>query len=207
MLAALRGSYVEFVKFMGITEKYPLWFERELSECIYMDEDRFTYWSTGSDAPYYREEKLVEEYSIFLRKPNGEVHVTDYDTFQDLYTIFRFDVFTHSGIAALEDDCIEYVECKPGILSAGYPLWFYEYFTEAFNYPQDEKTLFIYDSSRQTLKASRESLEATAGDGVMVTDHCVFLYNRYGEIRGMLYDDFIKYYDDDPRIGGIWLDY
>jgi hypothetical protein len=203
MKAALRDRYVEYVMFMGITEKYPLWFEEELYECVHMDESRYTFWiPDGERRMDYHDRQLIEDYSVFLRKPNGEVHVTDYDTFRDLYTSFRYDAFTNSGIAALDEDCIEYVECQPGVLSPGYPDWFYEYFTEAFNYPQDDKTLFFYDNNKHILTANRESLDITIGGDVTVTDHCVFLFNRFGEIRGMLYDDFIKYYDDNPNLGG-----
>jgi hypothetical protein len=203
MKAALRGSYVEFVTFMGITERYPLWFEKEMEYTIIQDESRYTLWIPFDErSPDYYEKQLVEDYSVFLRKPNGEVHVTDYDTLSDLYTTFRYNRFTNSGIAALDEDCIEYVECHPGILPAGYPEWFYEYFTEAFNYPEDDKTFFLYDADTRKLTANRESINVDIAGCVTVTDHCVFLYNRFGEIRGMLYDDFIKYYDDDPRIGG-----
>src|SRR5437763_13558696 len=112
MRVALRGSYVEFVIFMGVTEKYPLWFEEELYECTYTDESRFTFWVPFNERnPDYYEKQLIEDYSVFLRKPNGEVHVTDYDIFTELYITFRYDAFTNSGRAALHEHCIEYVEC------------------------------------------------------------------------------------------------
>jgi hypothetical protein len=202
MRVALRGSYIEFVIFMGITEKYPLWFEKEMEYTVFQDESRYTFWvPDGERKPDYFEKQLVEDYSVFLRKPNGEVHVTDYDTFSDLYITFRYDAFTNSGIAALDEDCIEYQECHAGVLTAGYPSWFYEYFTEAFNYPQDETTLFFYDTDKHTLTASKDSLEVSAGGEVTVTQHCVFLRNKYGEIRGLSYDEFLKYYDPDPVMG------
>jgi hypothetical protein len=199
MRVALRGSYIDFVIFMGLTEKYPLWFEEELYECTYTDESRYTFWVPYDERkPDYHDKQLIEDYSVFLRKPNGEVFVTDYDVFQGMYTTFTFSEFTHSGIAAFDADCIEYVECQAGVLPAGYPEWFYEFFTEAFNYPQDEKTYYFYDASKNTLKASRDALEVSAGGDVEVTEHCVFLRNKFGEIRGMLYDDFLKYYDPNP---------
>lgn len=202
MNVALRGTYVEYVVYMGVTESYPRWFEKMLDEAIFTDESNYTFYVDRLERrPDYYEKQLIENYSVFLRKPNGEVHVTDYDVFTDLYTVFRWDYFTNSGIAALIGDCIEYVECKGGVLPAGYPNWFYEYFTEAFNYPQDEETVFIFDSEIHTLKASRNWLEATAGGYVTVTEHCVFLRNKHGEIRGMRYDDFLKYYDPEPREG------
>jgi hypothetical protein len=202
MRVALRGSYVEYVIFMGITEKYPLWFEHELSECVYEDESRYTFWTPMEErGPDYYEKQLVADYSVFLRKPNGEVHVTDYDTFSYLYVTFKYDAFTNSGIAALEGDCIDYVECQAGVLPAGYPEWFYAYFTEAFNYPQDEKTFFFYDTDKHVLTASRESMEITAGGDVIINEHCIFLHNRFGEIRGMTYREFLRYYDPDPQVG------
>lgn len=203
MRVALRGSYIEYVIFMGVTERYPSWFAEELYECTYTDESRFTFWiPDGERRIDYYEKQLIEDYSVFLRKPNGDVHVTDYDVFSELYIAFRYDAFTNSGIAALEQDCIDYVEAQAGVLPAGYPEWFYEYFTEAFNYPQDEKTFFFYDANKHSLTASRDSMEITAGGDVIITEHCVFLRNKYGEIRGMTYTQFLKYYDPDPQIGG-----
>jgi hypothetical protein len=203
MRAAFRGSYVEYVFFMGITEKYPLWFAEELYDTTYTDESNYTFWVPMEERrPDYYEKQIIEDYTVFLRKPNGEIHVTDYDVFQELYHVFTYDSFTNSGIAAYAQDCIEYVEAKPGILPAGYPEWFYAYFTEAFNYPKDEKTFFFYDTSDHCLKASRGSMNITAGGDVTITEHCVFLHNKFGEIMGMTYDEFLKYYDDDPQFGG-----
>jgi hypothetical protein len=203
MKVALRDSYVEYVLFAGVTEKYPPWFEEELYDTILIDDSRYTFWLHHNERTMeYYEKQLVEDYSVFLRKSNGEIHLTDYDVFGDMYMAFTYNEFTHSGIAALHEDCIEYVEAKAGVLPAGYPLWFYEYFTEAFNYPQDTKTFFFYDTDQHVLKASRGSMEVTAGGDVTITEHCVFLRNKYGEIRGMTYREFLKYYDDDPEIGG-----
>lgn len=191
MKAALRGSYVEFVCFMGITEKYPLWFEKELNETIFMDSDRYTFYCHPDErSPDYFEKQLIEDYTVFLRKPNGEVHVTDYEVLQYMYTSFQYDAFTNSGLAALDDDCIEYVECTGGVLTREYPSWFYEYFTEAVHFPQEGESILIYDNGE-----------------VSVDTHCVFLRNRFGEIRGMLYDDFLKYYDPNPVIGGNWNEF
>lgn len=202
MKVALRDSYVEYVVYTGVTERYPLWFAEELYDATYTDESRYTFWvPLEQRRPDYYEKQLVEDYSIILRKPNGDIHVTDYDTFTELYITFKYDAFTNSGIAALQEDCIEYVECKPGVLTAGYPEWFYEYFTEAFNYPQDGETIYLYDEKEHTLKATRGSLIAEAGAGqASVTKHCIFLRNKYGEVRGMDYENFLKYYDPDPKL-------
>ena len=199
MIAALRGSYVDYVLFMGVTEKYPLWFELELDESIYTDESRYTFYVPIEErSPTYYEKQLVEDYSVFLRKSDGNIHVTDYDTFKELYHTFTYDNFTNSGIVALHEDCIRYVECVPGILSSAHPDWFYEYFTEAFNFPKDNQTIYLYDEDQHCLTATRGSLIVTAGGSASVTDHCVFLRNKFGEIRGMNYEDFIKYYDPTP---------
>ncbi len=200
MKAAVRGSYVEFVTFNGITERYPIWFEEELYRTIYMDDNRYTFWVPEHErrTDYY-EKQLVEDYSIFIRKPNGEIHVTDYDVFSDMYTTFRYDMFTNSGIAAFDDDCIEYVECEGGVLSSKYPAWFYEFFTEAVNFPQGE-TIFFHDCDMSTNTTRGPFLEVTDDGQVVVDEHSVFLRNKYGEVRGMLYRDFIKWYDDNPIV-------
>lgn len=199
MRAALHGSYVEFVIFMGITEKYPLWFEKELNECAYTDESRFTFWVNNEERrPDYYEKKLIEDYSVFLRKTNGETHITDYDTFQRLYITFKYDGFTNSGLAAFESDCIDYVECTGGMLSVAYPDWFYEYFTEMINLP-DNETMFLSDEPTQRVSINGGPfLEIDEYGGVSVDSHCVFLKNKFGEIKGMAYSDFIKYYEHDP---------
>lgn len=44
MRAALHGSYVDYVLYTGVTERYPLWFEKLLEDCTYTDESRFTIW-------------------------------------------------------------------------------------------------------------------------------------------------------------------
>lgn len=199
MIAALRGSYIEYVLFMGVTERYPLWFQKQLDSNIFTDESRYTFYVPIEErtSDYY-EKILIEDYSVFLRKHNGDVHVTDYDTFCDLFDTFLYDSFTNSGIAALVEDCIEYVECRPGVLPAGYPEWFYEYFTEAINFPRDNETIYLYDEDLHCITAKRGSLLVPLSGSASVTEHCVFLRNKFGEIRGMRYDDFLKYYDPDP---------
>jgi hypothetical protein len=202
MIAALRGSYVEYVYFMGVTEKYPPWFEEELYDSVYMDENRYTFYQPlGERKPDYYDKILVEDYTVFLRKPNGDIHVTDYDIFKELYTVFRYDSFTNSGVAAFNEDCIEYVECLGGVLPAGYPEWFYEYFTEALNFPRDSETIYFYDNDKHSITASRDFLEVPIRGEATVKEHCVFLRNKFGEIRGMTYDEFLIYYDDDPELG------
>lgn len=203
MKAALRDSYVEFVVFMGLTEKYPMWFEKEMEYTVVQDESRYTFWIPQDERkPDYWEKELIEDDSVFIKKSNGEVHVTDSKTFIMLYQVFKYDDFTNSGIAAFEDDCIEYVECQAGVLPAGYPAWFYEYFTEAINLPGEDETIFFYDADKHDLVASRDSINVTVSGEVTVVEHCVFLRNKFGEIMGMRYDEFLKYYDPEPEIGG-----
>lgn len=201
MIAALKESYVEFIIFMGITEKYPLWFERLLEECAYTDESRFTFWVDKDERrPDYYEKKLIEEYSVFLRKPNGELHITTYDSFQNLYVTFKHDTFTNSGLAAFESDCIEYVECTGGMLSVAYPEWFYEYFSEVINLPHHAETILFKGEPTYNISIDGGPfLQIDEYGGVSVETHCVFLRNKFGEIRGMLYEDFKKFYDDDPE--------
>ena len=201
MRAALKDSYVDFIIFMGMTEKYPLWFEKELNECAYTDESRFTFWvDKGERRPDYYEKQLIDEYSVFLRKANGDVHITDYDTFQNLYVTFRYDAFTNSGIAAFEDDTIEYVECIGGMLSVTYPAWFYEYFTESVNLPDSETMFFREEHGHESGDERGPFMDIDEYGGVSVDTHCVFLRNKFGEIKGMLYSDFKKWYDDNPDI-------
>ena len=187
MRAALRDSYVDYIIFTGTTERYPLWFKKLLEECTYTDESRFTFWVHKEERrPDYYEKQLIEDYSVIIRKHDGDIHITDYDVFQNLYITFTYDGFTNSGLAAYEDDCIEYVECKPGVLDGGYPWWFYEYFTEAVNLPQPFEGYMLFAHN----------------DEVMVTEHCVVLRNRASELRLLPYSEFKKYYDDKRVIKG-----
>ena len=186
MRAAMYDSYVQYVIFTGVTEKYPRWFKRELDKCAYTDESRFTFWVSKEERrPDYYEKKLVEDYSVFLRKPNGDIHLTDYDTFQELYITFTYDGFKNSGIAAFEDDCIEYVECIPGKNELeGYPDWFYEYFTESIILPDAfEGYILLSDTN---------SFE--------IREHCAVLRNRFGECRVIPYYKFTEHYSDRPSV-------
>lgn len=183
MRAALHGSYVEYVLFMGTAERYPQWFKDLLEASTYTDESRFTFWVFPEERrPDYYEKQLIEDYSVILRKSNGDVHITDYETFQDLYITFGYDAFTNSGIAAYEDDAIEYVECKPGVLDPGYPSWFYEYFTEAVNLPSEFNGFMLFSDN----------------DTIEVTTYTVVLRNKVGELMTMPYKKFKRYYDDRP---------
>lgn len=183
MKAALRGSYVDVVYFMGVNERYPHWFCEELYSNVFSDSDRYTFYVSPQErSPVYHEQILVEDYSVFIRKPNGDIFVTNYDAFDDLYFQFRFDAFSNSGVAAFRDDVIDYVECQGGAVISGYPDWFYEYFTEAINNPSEDETIFI-DSNDGELS---------------VSDHCAVLQNRYGEVRLMDWEKFLSYYDPDP---------
>jgi hypothetical protein len=198
MQVALRGSYLEFVIFMGMSETYPTWFSEEMYRCSYLDESRFTIWVPKDERKAdYHEKKLIEDSSVFLRKSNGDLFVVDLDLFTDLYATFRYDAFTNSGIVAFNEDCIEYVECNGGVLIDEYPDWFYEYFTEAICLPEVE-TIFFMDNKGHRLISNMhiENGELT------VTDRCVFLRNKHGEIKGMGYSEFLKYYDPNPKIGG-----
>lgn len=183
MRCALRGSYVEVVYYMGSNERYPDWFAEELYRCTFTDDSNFTFWvSDSSRKPDYHEKNLIEDYSVFIRKPNGEVHVTDYDTFKYLYYEFTFDRFNNCGLAAFYDDVIEYVECYPGNSIQSYPDWFHDHFSEAIWNHCDGETIFISN-----------------GDDISVTEHTYFLQNKFGEISSMDYRTFTKYYDNNPE--------
>lgn len=214
MIAAFHDSYVDYVLYMGMTEEYPQWFKDEVLEAIYMDCHRYTFYVPLEErtSDYY-EKTLVEDYSVFLRKNDGEIFCTSYDAFRELYDIFKYDGFTNSGVAAFSEDCITYVECQPGVLSAEYPDWFYEFFTEAIHFPPDNESIFIFDldSTNPPISSSdRESniissLDASAGQ-VAIDHHCVFLRNYLGEIRHMRYETFLKHYNPGP-LGGHEFEY
>lgn len=183
MKAALIDSYLDFVLYMGVTENYPKWFSKELKKYIYTDEHRYTFYVPSDERRLdYYDKILIEDYSVFLRKEDGSIFVTDYDTFESLYQTFRYDAFSNSGMVAFRDDCIEYVEARGGIVTADYPDWFYEYFTESINMPEFDESILVN----------------TDGD-YSVREHSVFLRNRFGEIKAMEYRDFIKYYDPSPE--------
>jgi hypothetical protein len=184
MIAALRGHYVQFVVFMGMMEAYPDWFIEEIANRAFIDESRYCFWTSPPERPHdYYEKELIETYSIIVRKESGETQVMEYGTFEECYKIFQFNYSNNGGVAAFNEDWIEYVECIGGALLDVYPQWFYEYFTESLNNPKESETyLFGID-----------------GHGhITVKERCVFLRNRFGEIRQMLYADFLNHYD--PRI-------
>lgn len=185
MFAALRDNYLQYVIFMGVSEQYPDWFVEEVASRVFIDESRFCFWVPPQErAPDYHEKELIETYSIVVRKYTGEIHVLDVDTFNDLYTIFEYDQFLNGGIAAFNEDVIEYTTCIGGSPIDRYPAWFYEYFTEAVNNPKDGETyLFSVDGF---------------GNITVKEERCVFLRNRFGEIRYVSYGNFLKYYD--PRL-------
>lgn len=203
MKVALRGSYVEFVIFMGVNESYPRWFEKIIEESIVTDESNYTFYVDRLERrPDYYEKTLIEDYSVFIRKPDGEIFVTNYEVFSDLYVTFRFCLFSNSGIAAFEDDSIDYVECRPGGMPAGYPHWFYEYFTEAMHFPIESEVVLFHGEEKEMWQTTAKDLLIDNDGFVTVLKHCVFLKNKFNEIRGIAYDDFIKYYDPTPA-GGV----
>lgn len=183
MRAALRGTYTEYAHFNSISDRYPDWLVDELYDSIFSNESSYSFWSPEGDREVeYYDKTLIADYSVFLRNSSGHIHVTTYDAFIELYDIFTYDSFTNSGLVALKEDSIEFVECKAGVIPAGYPSWFYEYFTEAVNFPQEPETIFINDRF-----------------DISVDDRCIFLRNKFGEVRYMEYESFIKQYDPDPN--------
>lgn len=210
MRAVLHGGWVDYVVYMGMTERYPDWFQNEVLDDIFMDVNRYTLWVPKEERSVdYHEKTLVEDYSVFLRKPDGEIMCTTQYVFMQLYYVFIYDGYSNHGIAAFEEDCIEYVECQPGVLTAKYPDWFYEYFTEAVHFPQERESVFIYDldTTQAPVTSSSidivEPLDSSVGQ-VAVDTHCVFLKNLHGEIRHMEYSDFLKHYHPGPVGGHIY---
>lgn len=206
MKAALIGSYVEYVIFEGVSERYPSWFQRAVLDDALQEAEVYTFWLPEEErTPAYYDKILVDDWAVFLMKPDGDIHRTSYDTFTDLYTVFEWTYYTNSGIAAYGEDCIEYVECHGGKLPDNYPDWFYEYFTEAINFPQGQETIFIYDTEQHKISASEQShvkldwFVMNHGQ-IVVTAHCVILRNRFGELRAMHYKEFLRHYDPGPRI-------
>jgi hypothetical protein len=185
MFAAFKGHYLQFVIFMGLSEQYPEWFIEEVSNRAFVDESRFCFWVPPQErSPDYHEKQLIETYSVVVRKYNGDIHLLDTDTFNEMYTIFEYDQFLNGGVAAFNEDIIEYTTCVGGSPVDRYPAWFYEYFTEALNNPKDGETyLFSVDG---------------LGNITVKEERCVFLRNRFGEIRYVSYGNFLKYYD--PRV-------
>lgn len=181
MLAALIGHYVDFVVFMGVAEPCPTWFIEEVADRVFVNESRFTFWTPAPErGTDYYEKELIETYSIVVRKCSGETHVMSIDTFDSLYRVFTYNQNVHGGVAAFNDDIIEYVECIGGSLIDDYPEWFYEYFTESLNNPKDNES-YLY---------------SIGGLGqITIKERCVVLRNRFGLIRTMSYPDFLRYYD------------
>jgi len=127
--------------------------------------------------------------SVEIEKNDGNVAVVHIDIFNCLYR--KLDGHT----AALKDDCIEYVEFMPGT-EIDKPIWFYEYFTDVTIIPEDAKTVLYYDDGTLPITVSRKSLmEFGMDDSIHITSHCVILRNKYGELRGLEYDEFFKFYD------------
>lgn len=182
MKCAIRGSYLEVVFFMGTNEHYPDWFVEEIYNKVIIDESNYTSYVHHDERTWeYHEKQLISDYTVFLRKSNGEIHICDLDVFNDMYEEFRYDRFTNSGLAAFHEDVMDYVECQGGNVLSGYPDWFYEAMTEAINIPGEE-SIFIDSSDKE----------------ICITDHCVFLRNKFGEIKIISWESFVKFYDHDP---------
>lgn len=202
MKAALRGSYLEFVIFKGFNEPYPMWFAEEIYCNAFFEESQFTTWLSKEERSVdYHEKTLISNDSVCLRKSSGELFVTNMDLFTEHYTTFTFSNLTNSGIAAFDPDCIEYVECNGGIYSDEYPEWFYECYTEMVNFPHVE-TVFLHERPIKVAPChgigKRRYEEVSTG--TPVTNHSVFLRNKFGEIKRMDYSIFVKYYDPFPKM-------
>lgn len=202
-IAAYYESYIDYVVYDGMIEKYPAWFREEVLDDIVMDASRYTHWIPYDERPPgYYDKQVVEGASVFLRKPCGDIHCTDYDTFEKLYYTFYYNDFTNSGIAAFEEDIIEYVECRPGILPRESPDWFYEYFTEAVNLVDEETVL--WNDSFGVRTDNKGLLWSDYGEGngtgeVVVDHHCVFMRNFAGSIMYQPWEKFIEVFNPGPN--------
>lgn len=202
-VAARHEAYVDYVLYDGQIAKYPDWFYEEVLDDIVMDASRYTRWIPREQrAPDYHDKTVVERDSVFLRKHDGRIHMTDYATFQQLYYVFYHNDFLNHGVAAFEEDTIEYVECKPGALPFESPDWFYEYFTEAVNLP-DEETILWNESFN--VKTKTEGLiwsgfmDGTDEGEIVVDHHCVFLRNFAGSIMYLPWEYFIQDFNPGPK--------
>ena len=213
MLAVLHGGTVEYVIYMGMSEKYPKWFKREVLDDISMDAHRYTTWLPREERPWdYYEKTLVENFSVFIKKENGDLHCTDYDIFTKLYKTLSYFSFTNSGTAAYKEDCIDCVILEPGVLCEEYPNWFYEFFTESVTFPNEDESILVYDlwsygGCKEPLngvikfQTKNEDKNHILTDGlgyISIYEKSVFLKNKFGEIRHMDYVDFIRHYDLGP---------
>lgn len=180
MIASLKEGVVEYVLFVGVDSgDYPPWFLREIRNGIYVDESLYTRYIPESERFYdYYDKTVVEDYSVFLRKPDGSVFCTNYDTFTELYSILENVPRTNSGIAAFKEDCIEIVECVNGRLPEAYPEWFFNYFSGGVTMQSHEETILFYGDDGE----------------IQLSSHCVFLRNREGSIAYMDYRQFEAQY-------------
>lgn len=135
---------------------------------------------------------MEDAYSVTIETTDGRVRRTSKKTFDSLY--HRLDDYT----AALKEDCIEYVECMGGCLPDLYlyPTWFYELFSESVNLPDDGKTILYCNGEEECIMISkRSSLQVNIDGDIVISSHSAFLCNRFGEVMGMDYFDFVKLYD------------
>lgn len=177
-IATLKEGVVDYVIFSGMDESYPGWFTRELDRGLYEDESRYIRYLPPAERNVdYYDKTIIEDYSVFLRKDNGDVHCTSYDTFESLYLVLEHNSRTNSGVAGFREDCIEIVECHGGVPGA-YPSWFFDYFKDGITIESEEETILFYDDIGE----------------ISLTGYSVFLRNKYNEIAHMDGETFDKFY-------------
>ena len=182
VVAALREGVVDYVIFAGTwemtTSQYPRWFQEEVMDGILVDENRYTrYIEKPERSMDYYDKTLVDYDTVFLRKPDGDIHSTTYDVFEELYISLDTNPRTNSGIAAFREDTIEIVECHGGLPEA-YPSWFYNFFSEGIVIADHDETILFYGDDRE----------------ISIKGHCYFLRNKNGQIAFMEKETFDKYY-------------
>lgn len=183
-IAALKEGVVDYVIFAGDHEQYPRWFREEVLDGILVDENRYTrYIPRPERSVDYYDKTLVENDTVFLRKPTLEVHCVSYDIFEELYIPLESNPRTNSGMAAFREDTIEVVECHGGV-PMSYPGWFYDYFSDGIVIQGTDQTILFYGEERE----------------ITVEGHCYFLRNRMGQIAHMDHETFSKYFVKE----GVW---
>lgn len=182
VVAALREGVVDYVIFAGTweetTSQYPRWFREEVLDGILVDENRYTrYIEKPERSIDYYDKTLVDYDTVFLRKPNGNIHCTTYDVFEELYIPLDVSPRVDGGIAAFREDTIEVVECHGGLPEA-YPSWFYDFFSEGRVIVSPDETILFYGDDRE----------------ISIVGTSYFLRNKNGQIAHMDKETFNRYY-------------
>lgn len=111
--------------------------------------------------------------SVFIEKEDGSARVIPNEVFDELY--LRINPL----VAALKEDCIEYVVNDPTMDVMYQPEWYIETVEDGYIYEECGSEFFI----------------DTDGNTYAVAPGSVIMRNLYGELRYMEMDEFTKYFD------------